>query len=109
MKLALLGAVAALCLSACAYGPGLGPGPMGFDAYYDGAYGPFDDGYWGDDGGFYYASGPDHHFLRDEGHHFSHVAANGMNGVHFRGGVDHTGAPHFSGGGHAGGGDRGHP
>ena len=65
----------------------------GYDAYYDDAYGPFYDGYWGDDGAFYYRDRADHPFARDGGGHFRHGAAGGFHGVHV-------------GGGHAGGGRR---
>jgi hypothetical protein len=42
-----------------------------YDVYYDGFYGPYPGGYWGDDGYFYYSD--DHGgYLRDDGHHFRH-------------------------------------
>ena len=30
-------------------------GPVYYDGYYDGYYGAFNDGYWGDDGAFWYS------------------------------------------------------
>lgn len=58
-----------------------GPGYDYYDGYYDGAYGPFVDGYWGDDGAFWYQGG-DHAFHRDDAHHFQHTAGSGFNHVH---------------------------
>jgi len=92
--------VAALSLGACTsyYGPaGYGPGngvayyehsPMGFDGYYDDAYGPFYDGYWGD-GGFYYSTGEGHPYQLDHSNHFRREQAEGFHNVH--GGM-HSGA-----------------
>jgi hypothetical protein len=56
-------------------------GPDYYDGYYDGSYGAFDDGYWGDDGFFWYRGG-DHGFHRDEAHHFQRTAGNGFNHIH---------------------------
>jgi len=64
-----------------------------YDAYYDDAYGPFYDGYWGDDGAFYYRDGRGRPFLRDGGGHFRHGPTGGFHGVH-------------GGGAHGGGGRR---
>ncbi len=58
--LTLAFAGASLALASCASGgPGSGAGfaSLGYDAYYDDAYGPFYDGYWGGDGAFWYRSG----------------------------------------------------
>jgi len=55
-------------------------------AYYDDAYGAFYDGYWGDDGSFYYCPGPGAPFLRDGGGHFRHSGGAGFHGVHVGGG-----------------------
>jgi hypothetical protein len=60
---------------------GSGFASLGYDTYYDDAYGPFYDGYWGDDGGFYYRGDADRPFIRDGGGHFSHRAAGGFHGV----------------------------
>jgi hypothetical protein len=78
---------AALMLCACA-GPrhdtvavGVGAGPAYYDGWYDGYYGPYTDGYWNDDGFFYYSSGGafvrdnDHHFRRDTAPGFNHIQA----------------------------------
>jgi hypothetical protein len=56
--------------------------PVSYDAYYDDAYGPFYDGYWGDDGAFYYSGAAGRPFVRDGGGHFLHGAAGGFHGVH---------------------------
>ncbi len=40
------------------------------DAYYDDAYGPYNDGYWADDGYFYYRDTADHPYKRDMDKHF---------------------------------------
>jgi hypothetical protein len=78
--------------------PGYGPGPLAFDGYYDDGYGPFYDGYWGDDGAFYYAPRQGEPFRRDDAGHFRRDSAQGFHPVHGLGGP-HPGAPHFSGGG----------
>jgi hypothetical protein len=97
-------AVAAM-LSGCVgegYGPGPGPVALaGCDGYYDDFYGPFDDGCWADDGGFWYR-GHDGQYHRDSGGHFSHTASAAMHPVH---GVGPGAGAHF-GGGH--GDDHGH-
>jgi hypothetical protein len=72
-------AVAAASLGACAatyHGPGPYAGAY-VDGYYDDAYGPFYDGYWGDGDAFYYRSGPTDGWHRDGGHHFRHDAGPG--------------------------------
>ena len=84
-KLVLPAFFAGLMLAGCA-GPGptrvaVAAGPDYYDGYYDGAYGPFVDGYWGGDGAFWYQGG-DRAFHRDEGGHFAHSAGAGMNHVH---------------------------
>ncbi len=110
MKMLMTGACASavLLLAACASGPGYGGGPgygydyggpaaIGYDGYYDDAYGPFYDGYWAGDGFFYYRSGDHDRFHRDDGRHFRHDAGAGMHPV--------QGHPHAQGqGGH----DRNH-
>lgn len=55
-----------------------------YDAYYDDSYGPFNDGYWGDDGYFWY-SDANNGWHRDEGHHFSRTASTGFHHVRGRG------------------------
>jgi hypothetical protein len=84
-------------------GPGAayGPGPLALadcGGFYDDFYGPFDDGCWGDDGGFWYR-GRDHVYHRDTGGHFSHVAGPGMHAIH---GVGPGAGAHFGGGHRAG-------
>jgi hypothetical protein len=73
-----------IALSSCTSLPGAAGGgfaSLGYDTYYDDAYGSFYDGYWGDDGGFYYRGGADRPFTRDGGGHFRHAAASGFHGV----------------------------
>jgi hypothetical protein len=69
MRFMTLGvALATLSLLACAsydHGRRGGYASLDYDAYYDDAYGPFYDGYWGDDGGFYYRNGPGRPFGRE--------------------------------------------
>ncbi len=95
-KLMLVAGVAMILapLGACADGPyartGVGVGvayadgpvAVGYDGYYDDAYGPFYDGYWAGDGGFYYTDAPGHPYRRDTGNHFRHDAAAGFHPVH---------------------------
>ncbi len=93
--LPLIGVASVLALSAgCAdygYGGGHGPdggvygydyGPpaVGFDAYYDDAYGPFFDGYWADDG-FYYRANDHDAYHRDTAGHFRREASGGFHPV----------------------------
>lgn len=122
MKLRLaalaLATLAAVPLAGCAdgyYGGGMayGPGPYAYDGYYDGAYGPIYDGYWGDDGYFYYRNGPDAHgFHRGDRSHFARQvdpSAPGFNRFQpMHGSFAPSGGmhmPHFGGGGGHG---RGH-
>jgi hypothetical protein len=82
---AVITAVTATALAACG-GPGPGrvdvamAGGDYYDGYYDGAYGPFVDGYWGGDGAFWYMD-RDRALHRDEGGHFRHSEAGGFNHV----------------------------
>jgi hypothetical protein len=73
-RIALLGlALAALPLSGCVTDDGYGVGwsSYPYSGWYDGAYGPIYDGYWGLDGLFYYRSGPgDRSYRRDDRQHF---------------------------------------
>src|SRR5271168_5164000 len=56
-------------------GPGeYGPTPVGYDGYYDDYYGPFYDGCWAGDGGFYYSDGPGHGYRRGDPRHFRREA-----------------------------------
>jgi hypothetical protein len=53
-----------------------------YDAYYDGAYGPFNDGYWGKDGNFWYTTNSSATIWKsDSGQHFQHVPASGFSHV----------------------------
>lgn len=99
MKRTWMAAAAALALTACADGYGYGGGGL---AYYDGFYGPFDDGYWRH-GGFYYRSEAGRPYVRDEGGHFRRGPAPGFHGMPGHGG-HYSGHP--GGGGEHGGGGR---
>jgi hypothetical protein len=88
VKMILTIGAAALVLSACT-GPGherfavdvgVGAGPVAYDGYYDGYYGPYTDGYWGTDGFFYY-SDANRHFVRDDNRHFRREPATGFTRV----------------------------
>jgi hypothetical protein len=114
--LALAGlAAAALSLGACAdemyAGGGNWGGPVAYDGWYDGAYGDVYDGYWGDDGYFYYRHGSnDHKYYRGDRAHFARGdSAPGGNYHHIQGAIQSqpqgVRMPHFGGGGMHGGGD----
>jgi hypothetical protein len=50
-----------------------------YDAYYDGGYGTYADGYWGTDGGYWYLSAPSGDiWARDEEGHFRRTPARGF-------------------------------
>ena len=84
--IAACAAGAALLLSACGddgfYHHHHDVAAISWDGYYDDAYGPFYDGYWGDDGFFYYTDAEGHPYHRDDAHHFRHDAFNGFHEVH---------------------------
>jgi hypothetical protein len=79
-------ALAALLLAGCAYEGGYHHGyasmDVDYDGYYDGAYGPINDGYWGQDGVFYYSDGPGHPFRRDDAHHVRRDPTSGYQALH---------------------------
>ena len=82
---------AAIGLAACEGGFHLGEPHAGVDVayvdgYYDDAYGPVYDGYWGDGDAFYYRNSADGEFRRDDAHHFSRSAGNGFHPMHMRAG-----------------------
>ena len=54
----------------------------GYDLWYDNYYGSVYDGYWGDDGWYYYRAARDRPFVRDEARHFRHDRADGFNSTH---------------------------
>ena len=87
-----IAAVAAFSLSACeTYDHHDRAGvSVGFvDGYYDDAYGPYDEGYWGDDGVFMYR-GSDHQWHHDDAHHFRKDQATGFHTFHSQDGhADH--------------------
>jgi hypothetical protein len=107
-SLALLTSIATLSLSACAGGYGLGGngyagGSYAYDGFYDDSYGPIYDGYWGNDGGFYYRSGEhDRRFRRGDPSHFSRSGAPGSKFHAMQGSMTPGRGmrmPHFGGGG----------
>ncbi len=108
MKPVLIAACAALALSACATdGVGYGFGGGRYDAYYDGFYGPYSDGYWDGDGAYWYSTGRGRPFARDDGHHFQRGPSHGFHGVRgASGGGFHGGGGEHGGGEHGGGGRR---
>ena len=80
-------------LGGCAYRGhdrmGVSVGHAGYyDGYYDGSYGAFNDGYWGNDGAFYYADGQ-RTWHRDDGNHFRRDTGDGDRWVRIQG----SGAP----------------
>jgi hypothetical protein len=74
-KLVPIAGMAVLLLGGCAYhgrGDRVGVSVRSdgyYDGYYDGSYGAFNDGYWGNDGAFYYADG-ERNWHRDDANHF---------------------------------------
>jgi hypothetical protein len=85
MRKFLLGTGMALMLAGCA-GPGYGGGGgVAYDGFYDNAYGPIYDGYWGDGDAFFYRSHRHGHYVRDTGSHFRHDAVNGFQPMHVNG------------------------
>lgn len=108
-------ALSSVPLAACAGGYGVQVGfaqPYAYDGWYDGAYGPVYDGYWGTDGYFYYrhAEG-EGAFVRGDRTHFLHQAPSGPHNYQAIHGTtaprQGVRAPHFpgGGGGHGGGHD----
>ncbi len=74
---------AALLTSACADDSYNRHGSMAvaYSGYYDDAYGPFYDGYWGGDEGHGYSAMTGQQVSRDEAHHFRHDHFNGYHAV----------------------------
>jgi hypothetical protein len=81
-------AMATALLAGCAEGAlgyEYGPGPVAdveYDGYYDGYYGPIYDGYWGDDGVFFYRSSREGGYRRGDVTHFRHEATPGFGHIH---------------------------
>ncbi len=84
LAIGLLAGAAILSMAACADSNGPRRGDAGYnhveashdsyvDGYYDDFYGPFDVGYWGNDGVFMYRGG-DKQFHRDNDGHFRRQA-----------------------------------
>jgi hypothetical protein len=83
---ALAGAVLAGCSDGYGYRSGVAVSADYYDTgYYDGYYGPFYDGYWANDGYFYYSPGTGRPFVRDRHRHFRHNAHRGFNQFHGHG------------------------
>ncbi|HZZ88634.1 MAG TPA: hypothetical protein VFE13_09915 [Caulobacteraceae bacterium] len=89
-RLAIVAAAAAsMALAACedTYFHHPAPNTAGYvDGYYDDFYGPFQDGYWGAGGVFYYRTSRGGDWRRDDGRHFTHDAGHGFNAFHVRAG-----------------------
>jgi hypothetical protein len=104
--IALCATIPAGLVGGCAsYGYGAGVyagGPYAYDGYYDDFYGPIYDGYWGDDGFFYYRNGDgDRHFRRGDAAHFSRGSPRGTNFHSMQGSMRPTRGmrmPHFGSG-----------
>jgi len=87
-KILLLAALGgAMALSACATNGGYVGAGGGYDyaspaddVWYDGYYGPYGGGYWGD-GGLFFFRGQDGHYYSDKANHFQHHTF--TNGQHF--------------------------
>jgi hypothetical protein len=80
MRNVLIALSAVLVLGGCA--TDLEYDTYGFNAYYDGFYGPYYDGYWGRDRFFWYRVAPHGHWQRDAGRHFRHTPGTNFHGVH---------------------------
>jgi hypothetical protein len=89
--------------------------PYAYDGYYDGFYGSVYDGYWGNDGYFYYrGNANDHRFRRGDRAHFGRQAGAGTGWRPMHGnfqpshGMHMPSFPHNGGGGGGGHGHHGH-
>jgi hypothetical protein len=88
MRHLLTASAAVVLVAGCAdygMGYGYGPGPVAdveYDGYYDGAYGPIYDGYWGDNGAFFYRNSASGRYRRADAAHVRRDAAPGFNHVH---------------------------
>ena len=75
-----------LLLGACAYGgdhrDGYRTTGVDFDGYYDDAYGPITDGYWGEDGVFLFTTDQGQSYRRDDEHHVQRDASPGRHHIH---------------------------
>ena len=90
IKLLPAAGMAGLLLGGCAYRDHDRMGARGdyYGGYYDGSYGAFNDGYWGNDGAFYYSDGQ-HNWHRDDGNHFRRTRGDGSNWAEVRGSGAH--------------------
>lgn len=106
LRLAAATIATAIMLAACAGGPGSGyvgyNGGWAYDGYYDNYYGPIYDGYWGDDGYFWYRNSEGGHFHRGDRDHFRHDHPEGGDHWQTMHGDGHANGrmsmPHFHGG-----------
>ena len=89
MKSLSIAAIAGLGLLGGCLDDYMGPPPPppaavdSYDAWYDGYYGPIQDGYWDGDS-FYYRDYEGGRWLRDRGHHFRHDSAPGFRRIQVR-------------------------
>ena len=80
---ALAGGLPAACAGDVGYyGPDAPYADVDYDGYYDGAYGPFNGGYWGPNDRFYYWNAAHGHYHADSGGHFRRAAAPGFSAIH---------------------------
>jgi len=70
------------CMSDDDHHNGFRTAGVDYDGYYDDAYGPITDGYWGSDGAFYYAIGGARSYRRDDDHHVQRDASAGRHNIH---------------------------
>lgn len=71
-------------------GAGVGYGYNSYDdLYYDNYYGPVRDGYWSQDGWYYYRDRTTRQYRRDDGRHFRRDAADGYHSARMHRGRDH--------------------
>lgn len=109
LLIVLCATLPAIPLAACAGGYGYGGGvgyaatPYAYNGYYDDYYGQIYDGYWGDDGGFYYRRGAhERSFRRGDPAHFNQSSAPGEHFHQMQGSLTPGRGmrmPHFAGGG----------
>jgi len=85
LRLYFASAVSLFLLAGCAddlYAHRHVHGAADYDLFYDDYYGPVVDGYWGDDGFFYYRDRLDHPYRRDDGHHMRRDPVSGYHSFH---------------------------
>jgi hypothetical protein len=74
-----------LFAAACAARTPVRLNPAWYEAYYDGAYGPFRDGYWGRDARYFWYLDKTGVWRRDDRHHFQRGDGGGAKWTPVRG------------------------